>query len=96
MAQRNSSISTPKRAFWFRQDRRWTRAYAVHWKGWIAGLAFIAAFFAIAAAFIGLEPFTPINYGLLILWWLSVLALMGGFHLFARPRTDRRWETPQD
>jgi membrane protein implicated in regulation of membrane protease activity len=81
--------------FWFRQDRRWTRAYAVNWKGWVAGLVFIALFFGLAGFFVfGLEALTPINYGLLVLLWLSVLALMGVYHLFARPRTERRWEKP--
>jgi membrane protein implicated in regulation of membrane protease activity len=82
--------------YWFRQDHRWTRAYAVHWKGWVAGAAFVVAFFVLIAVFVfGLEALTPINYGLLVLLWLSILALMGGYHLFARPRTDQRWRTPE-
>ena len=76
---------------WFAQDGPWRRAYAVHPKGWVAGCVFIVLFFAVAAFFISLEPFTPIDYGLLFLWWLSVIGLMVGFHLFARSRTDRRW-----
>ena len=82
--------------FWFRQNSRWTRAYAVHWKGWVAGLIFVAAFFGLVGFFIfGLEAVTPVNYGLLVLLWLSVLALMGGYHLFARPRTDQVWKRPK-
>jgi hypothetical protein len=76
---------------WFAQDGPWQRAYPVHQKAWAAGAVFIALFFAIVAFFISLEPFTPLNYGLLFLWWLAVIGLMVGFHLFARSRTDRRW-----
>jgi membrane protein implicated in regulation of membrane protease activity len=77
---------------WFVQERRFQRGYAVHWKGWVFGLLFIVAFFGIAALFISLNPFQPLNYGLLLLWWLSVLALMAVSHVLARPRTERRWE----
>jgi hypothetical protein len=80
-----------KREIWFAQDGPWQRAYPVHRKGWVAGFLFIVTFFAIAAFFISLEPFTPINFGLLFLWWLSIIGLMIGFRLFARRKTDRRW-----
>ncbi len=76
---------------WFRQDRRWQRSYPIHWKGWVAGLVFIAAFFGLVAFFISLEPFTPLNYWVLGLWWASVLALMFGFNFFARDKVDRPW-----
>lgn len=79
---------------WFTQSYRWSRPLIKTWKGAVAGLLFVAAFFALVAFFLSLEPFTPINYGLLFLWWLSILVLMVAFHLFARPRTERKWLKP--
>ena len=63
-------------------------------KGAVAGLVFVIAFFGLVAFFLSLEPFMPINYGLLVLWWLSILALTLAFYLFARTRTERRWQKP--
>lgn len=77
---------------WFVQQRRWQRPLIASWQGAVAGLAFVVAFFAIAALFLSLHPFEPINFSLLGLWWLSVLGLMIAFHLIARTRTDRLWE----
>jgi len=79
---------------WFTQSQRWARPLIKTWKGALAGLVFVIAFFGLAVLFLSLEPFTPINYGLLVLWWLSILALMLVFHLFARPKTERRWRKP--
>jgi hypothetical protein len=81
-----------KGEIWFVQERRFQRPYAVHRKGWMAGILFVIAFFALVAFFLSLDPFRPINYGLLFLWWLSILGLMLVYHLLMRPKTDRRWE----
>jgi len=62
-----------------------------NWKGWTASFVFIVAFFTLALFFLSLEPFAPRNDWLLGLWWLSVIALMAGFHRFARARTHREW-----
>jgi hypothetical protein len=78
---------------WFVQERRFQRAYAVHWKGWVAGLLFVIAFFALVGFFISLDPFRPLNYAVLVLWWLSILALMFVYHLLVKNKTDRRWLT---
>jgi len=77
---------------WFVQEHRFQRAYAVHWKGWVFGLLFIVAFFGTAAVFISLNPFRPLDYRLLFLWWFAVIALMVVSHMLARPKTERRWE----
>ena len=79
---------------WFTQSKPWARPLIRTWKGAIAGLVFVMAFFSLAAFFLSLEPFTPGNYGVLVLWWLSILALMLVFHLFARTKTERRWLKP--
>jgi hypothetical protein len=76
---------------WFVQERRFQRPYAVHRKGWMAGFLFVIAFFALVAFFLSLEPFTPVNYGLLFVWWLSILALMLVYGLLMRPKTYQRW-----
>ena len=81
---------------WFTQSQPWARPLIKTWKGAVAGLVFVIAFFGLVAFFLSLEPFTPINYGLLVLGWLSILALMLVFHLFARTRTERRWQKPED
>ena len=81
---------------WFTQSKPWARPLVKTWKGAVAGLVFVIAFFSLVAFFLSLEPFTPIDYGLLVLWWLSILALMLVFHLFARTRTERRWQKPED
>ena len=81
---------------WFTQSKPWTRPLIRTWKGAVAGLVFVIAFFSLVAFFLSLEPFTPINYGLMVLWWLSILALMLVFHLFARPRTERKWHKSGD
>ncbi len=77
---------------WFVQRRRWQRPLIASWKGALAGLVFVVAFFAIAALVLSLQPFDPLNLWLLGLWWLAVIGLMIGFHLIARTRTDRLWE----
>jgi CDP-diglyceride synthetase len=79
---------------WFTQSKPWARPLIKTWKGAVAGLVFVMAFFSLVAFFLSLEPFTPINYGLLVLWWLSILALMLAFHLFARGKTERKWQKP--
>jgi membrane protein implicated in regulation of membrane protease activity len=79
---------------WFTQSQPWARPLIKNWKGAAAGLVFVIAFFTLVAFFVSLEPFTPIDYGLLALWWLSILALMLVFHLFARTKTERRWQMP--
>ena len=81
---------------WFTQSKRWARPLIKTWKGAVAGLVFVMAFFSLVAFFLSLEPFTPINYGLLVLWWLSILALTLAFHLFARGKTERKWQKPAD
>lgn len=77
---------------WFVQRKRWQRPLIASWQGAVAGGLFVVAFFAIAALFLSLQPFEPLNFGLLGLWWLTILTLMLGFHLFARRRTFRVWE----
>jgi CDP-diglyceride synthetase len=77
---------------WFTQSQRYARPLIKSWKGAVAGLVFVIAFFGLVAFFLSLDPFTPVNYWLLGLWWLSVLGLMLVFHLFARSRTERRWQ----
>lgn len=79
---------------WFTQSQPWARPLIKTWKGAVAGFVFVIAFFGLAVLFLSLEPFTPINYGLLVAWWLSILALMAGFSLFARTKTERRWQKP--
>ena len=77
---------------WFTQSRRFARPLIKTWKGAVAGLVFVITFFGLAALFLSLEPFTPVNHWLLGLWWMSILALMAGFSWFARSRTERRWQ----
>jgi len=77
---------------WFTQNRRFARPLVKNWKGAAAGGIFVLAFFGLAVFFLSLEPFAPLDYWLLGLWWLSVLALMAGFSWFARSRTERKWE----
>jgi hypothetical protein len=77
---------------WFVQERRFMRPYAIHWKGWAAGGVFVVCFFAIVALFLSLDPFRPVNFGLLFLWWLSILALMLVYGLLMAPKTYRRWK----
>lgn len=80
---------------WFTQSKPWARPLVKSWKGAVAGLVFVIAFFTLAVSFLSLEPFgPPVHYGLLVMWWLSILALMLVFHLFARTRTERRWLKP--
>ena len=82
---------------WFTQSKPWARPLIKTWKGAVAGLVFVIAFFGLVVLFMSLEPFgPPINYGLLVLWWLSILGLMLAFHLFARTRTERRWLKPDN
>ncbi len=82
---------------WFTQSKPWARPLIKSWKGVVAGLVFVIAFFGLVAFFLSLQPFgPPINYGLLALWWLSILGLMLVFHLFARTRTERRWLKPEN
>jgi hypothetical protein len=77
---------------WFVQERRFMRPYPVHRNGWMAGAVFVICFFALAGFFLSLDPFRPVDYGLLFLWWLSILALMLVYGLLMRPKTDRRWK----
>ena len=79
---------------WFTQSQPWARPLIKNWKGAVAGFVFVIAFFSLVAFFVSLEPFTPVDYGLLVAWWLSILALIVVFHLFARTRTERRWLKP--
>ena len=80
---------------WFTQSKRGARPLIKNWKGAVAGLVIVIAFFALVVLFLSLEPFgPPINYGLLVLWWFSILGLMLVFHLFARTKTERRWLKP--
>ncbi len=77
---------------WFIQRKRWQRPLAASWRGWVAGLVFIAAFFGVCAFFLSLEPFEPLDLRLFGAWWLSILGLMLVYHLIARRRTFRVWQ----
>jgi hypothetical protein len=46
---------------WFMQRKRWQRPLVASWRGAIAGIVFIAMFFAINAVFLLFQPFEPLN-----------------------------------
>jgi hypothetical protein len=77
---------------WFIQRKRGARPLVASWRGWVAGLVFIAAFFGLCAVFLSLNPFEPLDPCLLAAWWLSILGLMLVYHLIARRWTYRVWQ----
>ena len=80
-----------REAKWFTQSRQYARPRISSWQGAVAACAVLAAMIGLAMLFISLEPLAPLNYWLLGLWLALALALVVGFHAFARPRTDRPW-----
>jgi hypothetical protein len=53
---------------WFTQRKRGVRPLVASWRGWVAGLVFIAAFFGLCAFFLRLNPFEPLDLLLLGAW----------------------------
>jgi len=76
---------------WFTQSRQYARPRISSWQGAVAACAVLGAIIGLAVLFLSLEPFAPMNYWLLGLWLILAMALIVGFHAFARPRTDRPW-----
>jgi hypothetical protein len=79
-------------AKWFTQSRQYARPRISSWQGAVAACAVLAALIGLAMLVLSLEPLAPLNYWLLGLWLALALALIVGFHAFARPRTDRPWK----
>ena len=77
---------------WFTQRKRGARPLVASWRGWVAGLVLMSAFFGLCIFFMSLNPFEPLDLVLLGAWWLSILGLWLVYHLIARRRTYRAWQ----